>query len=112
MIHCLTLVSPTTFILDRVWLAMGGSSSTLLLGATFLENAFTSATPPPYSSEPNNVQVLDQKTLGEVWTFEIGLVPAPSINQTCKGLLEISVLVNMPKMSKNMYTFLAKMYQF
>ena len=35
---------------------MGGSSFTLPLGATFLESGFTSATPRPSSSEPNNVE--------------------------------------------------------
>ena len=56
---CLQIFLAHILNFSRLWLlAMGGSSSTLHLGATFLESGFTSATPRPSSSEPNKRGVL------------------------------------------------------
>ena len=41
--------------ISRLWLGMGGNSSTLPLEVIFSGNGFTSVTPLPCSSEPNDL---------------------------------------------------------
>ena len=56
---------------------MGGSSFTLPLGATFLESGFTSATPRPSSSEPNNVEWVCLKSVANNVLCTMSLFPSP-----------------------------------